>query len=377
MGARARVDAERKPSIITMRTKMISAIVILTLVCAAGSWGRQLQPSQQAGAARAPREAVSQLSSSVVTLIAIDASGRQEILEYGFFVDPWTIVTGYPPYKEAKDKGARISVIGVNSGAYPANQLTVDKDRRLLFIDVEVRGPLSFPLGKQGKINTGDKIYLPAGKIADGLRSPEAGDLTEMTTPVPPGYVGLPALDQSGKVVGVVVDQRFKSTPASGVIPVKELAGKLDAYFGDGTDPNKKPAKKPSGAEPGSNRTAEGPTAEREAGGQVAFQPAEATRTTSEVALDRVDPTVRPRMLKGVKASYTPAARAARVSGIVAVSVVIDERGEISQAKAISGHELLKLPALRAARQCLFAPALRDGVPVKVSTNLEFSFSLY
>src|SRR5262249_7504669 len=157
------------------------------------------------------------------------------------------------------------------------------------------------------------------------LPSPEAGDLIEMTTPVSPGYAGLPALDQSGKVVGVVVDQRFKSTPASGVIPVKELAGKLNAYFGVGKDPNKKPAKKPSGAEPGSNRTAEGPTSEREAGGQVAFQPAEASRTTSEDALDRVNPNVRPRVLKRVKASYTEAARAAGVNGTVVVSVVIDE----------------------------------------------------
>lgn len=201
--------------------------------------------------------------------------------------------------------------------------------------------------------------------------------MIEMTTPVPPGYAGLPALDQSGKVVGVVVDQRFKSTPASGVIPVKELAGKLDAYFGDGKDPNKPPAKKPSSAAPGSNRTAEGPTAERDAGGQMAFQLAEATRTTAEDALDRLGPTVRPRVLKRVKASYTPAARAARVNGNVVVSVVIDERGEISQAKAVSGHELLKLSALRAARQCLFAPALRDGLPVKVRATLEFTFSLY
>src|SRR5262249_18920424 len=210
-----------------------------------------------------------------------------------------------------------------------------------------------------------------------GLPSREPGYMIEMTTPVPPGYAGLPALDQSGKVLGSAVDQRFKSTPASGGIPVKELAGKLDAYFGDGADPNKKPAKKPSGAAPGSNRTAEGPTAERETGGQVAFQPGEATRTTSEVASDRVDPTVKPRFLKSVKASYTPAARAARASGIVVVSVLIDERGEISQAKAVSGHELLKLPALRAARQCLFAPTLQDGVPVKVRYPLEFSFSIY
>ena len=69
----------------------------------------------------------------ICVLIAIDASGRQEILEYGFFVDPWTIVTGYPPYKEMKDKGAHISVIGANFGAYPANLLTVDKDQVKMF----------------------------------------------------------------------------------------------------------------------------------------------------------------------------------------------------------------------------------------------------
>ena len=357
---------------------MTTAIVILTLVCAAGSWARQIQPSQQAGAASAPREAVSQFSSSVVTLVAKDASGREEILEYGFFVDPWTIVTGYPPFKEAKDKGARIYVIGLNAIAYPPNQATVDQDRKLLFIDVEVRGPLSLPpLGKPNKIKTGDKIFLPAGKIAAGLPSPEAGDLIEMTTPVSPGYAGLPALDQSGKVVGVVVDQRFKSTPASGVIPVKELAGKLDAYFGVGKDPNKKPAQKPSGAAPGSNRTAEGPTSEREAGGQVAFQPAEATRTAAEEVLDRLTSTVRARALKSVRAHYTPAASAARVSGNVVVSALIDERGEISEAKVVSGHELLKLPALRAARQWLYAPALRDGVPVKSREDIVFSFSIY
>src|SRR5262245_4013964 len=376
-GVRARVDAERKPSIIAMRTKMTTAIVILTLAYPAGSLGRQIQPSQQAGGESAPRKAVSRLSSSVVTLVAKDASGRQEILEYGFFVDPWTIVTGYPPFREAVDKGARVTVIGANAIAYPGNLLSVDEDRRLAFIDVEVRGPLSLPLGKPGKIKTGDKIYLPFVKIAAGLPSPEAGDFIEMTTPVPQGYAGLPALDQSGKVVGVVVDQRFKSTPASGVIPVKELAGKLDAYFGVGNDPNKKPAKETSGAEPGSNRTAEGPTAEREAGGQIAFQPAEATRPTSEVALGRVDPEVRPKVLKSVRAYYTPAARAARVSGTVAVSVLIDERGEITETKFVSGHELLKLSALRAARQWLFAPALRNGVPVKVRYPIEFSFPLF
>ena len=323
---------------------MTTAIVILTLACPAGSWGRQIQPSQQAGAARAPREAASQLSSSVVTLITKDASGRQAILEYGFFVNPWTIVTGYPPFKEAMDKGERISVISMNSGAYPANYLTVNRDQRLLFIDVEVRGPLSLPLSKPGKIKTGDKIYLPAGKIAAGMRSPEAGDLIEITTPVPPEYAGLPALDQSGKVVGLVVDPRFKSTPASGVIPVKELAGKLDAYFGDGKDPNKPPYKKPSSAAPGSNRTAEGPTAEKDAGGQMAFQPAEATRTTSEVASDRVDPTVRPRILKRVKASYTLAARAARVNGNVLVNITIDERGEVFRAKVSQGMSCLNSP---------------------------------
>ena len=92
---------------------------------------------------------------------------------------------------------------------------------------------------------------------------------------------------------------------------------------------------------------------------------------------ESLGPTIRPRVLKRVKASYTPAARAARADGKVVVNVIIDERGEISWTKAVSGHELLRLPALRAARQCLFTPALRDGLPVKVRGTLEFTFSLY
>jgi hypothetical protein len=157
-----------------MRTKMTTAIVILTLACTAGSWGRQIQPSQQAGAARAPQEAVSQLSSGVVTLVAKDASGRLAILEYGFFADPWTIVTGYPPFNEAVDKGEQVAVIGMNARTCPVNLLTGDQDRRLLFMDMEYRGPLSLPLGRPDKINPGDKIYLLAEQIAAGLRSPEA-----------------------------------------------------------------------------------------------------------------------------------------------------------------------------------------------------------
>ncbi|MEP7211812.1 MAG: TonB family protein [Acidobacteriota bacterium] len=49
--------------------------------------------------------------------------------------------------------------------------------------------------------------------------------------------------------------------------------------------------------------------------------------------------------------TYPPAARQAGASGRVAVQVVVDERGNIVSAKAVSGHPLLRQAAENAARQ--------------------------
>ena len=74
--------------------------------------------------------------------------------------------------------------------------------------------------------------------------------------------------------------------------------------------------------------------------------------------------------------SYPPIARAARASGTVLVQIVVNERGCIQTARAVSGHPLLQAAAVQAARQACFAPTRLSGQPVKVSGAITYNFLL-
>ena len=73
--------------------------------------------------------------------------------------------------------------------------------------------------------------------------------------------------------------------------------------------------------------------------------------------------------------AYPPAARAVRATGSVSVQVLIDEKGEVISAAAVSGHPLLRAAAVQAARQARFGPTKLSGQPVKMSGVLTYSFS--
>jgi TonB family protein len=75
------------------------------------------------------------------------------------------------------------------------------------------------------------------------------------------------------------------------------------------------------------------------------------------------------------KPPYPPAARAVRASGAVAVQILIDKSGNVIQAKALSGHPLLRPSAEAAARGAKFAPTLLSGQPVTVSGVLTYHFT--
>jgi hypothetical protein len=53
-----------------------------------------------------------------------------------------------------------------------------------------------------------------------------------------------------------------------------------------------------------------------------------------------------------------------------------DEQGDVTSARAISGHPLLKDPAIAAALRWKFAPTQLGGQPVKVVGTLTFNFDL-
>lgn len=113
----------------------------------------------------------------------------------------------------------------------------------------------------------------------------------------------------------------------------------------------------------------------------AASQPA-TTSTNNEAApksagdqLVNVGPLVDKAMQK-VSPSYPAFAKSARVTGVVRVDIVVDEKGSVSVAQSTSGPEMLRQAAIDAARRWKFRPTLKDGQPVRVSGFINFNFML-
>jgi TonB family protein len=71
---------------------------------------------------------------------------------------------------------------------------------------------------------------------------------------------------------------------------------------------------------------------------------------------------------------YPVAAMAVKAGGAVSVQVLIDERGNVIQATAVSGHPLLRSAAETAARGARFAPASLSGNLIQVSGVVTYNF---
>jgi TonB family protein len=82
-----------------------------------------------------------------------------------------------------------------------------------------------------------------------------------------------------------------------------------------------------------------------------------------------------PKVIKGATPRYPADAKAAGVSGAVSVRVLISEEGKVIEAEAVSGHQLLREAAVEAAKQYVFSPTEKSGVPVKVKGIITFNFN--
>ena len=78
--------------------------------------------------------------------------------------------------------------------------------------------------------------------------------------------------------------------------------------------------------------------------------------------------------LKLPRPIYPIQAKAARVYGLVVVTVTITEEGKVVRACAVKGHPLLWHPAERAAYASEFAPTKLLGKPVRVTGNITYNF---
>ncbi len=76
------------------------------------------------------------------------------------------------------------------------------------------------------------------------------------------------------------------------------------------------------------------------------------------------------------KPEYPKAAKAVKAAGEVNVQVIIDKKGNVIEAKAVSGHPLLRANAVKAALKSTFEPVKLSGKPVKVSSVIVYKFLL-
>jgi TonB family protein len=80
--------------------------------------------------------------------------------------------------------------------------------------------------------------------------------------------------------------------------------------------------------------------------------------------------------IKKIQPPYPPIAKAANASGPVYVEILVSETGEVIEAHAVSGHPLLRDPAVEAARGWVFKPTVVSGRAVKTRGILSFNFAL-
>lgn len=87
---------------------------------------------------------------------------------------------------------------------------------------------------------------------------------------------------------------------------------------------------------------------------------------------------LRPTILYKEKAKYTEEARQNKIQGTVVLNVVFTSGGSIENIRVVRGlPDGLTEKAIEAAKRIRFQPAVKNGSPVSVRGNLEFTFNLY
>lgn len=83
-----------------------------------------------------------------------------------------------------------------------------------------------------------------------------------------------------------------------------------------------------------------------------------------------------PRLIFGPEPRYPTLARQSRISGIVVIEAVIDEHGNVTGMRAISGHPILIPAAMEAVSKRKYEPTVLDGEPTPIDLRVEVSFSI-
>jgi len=81
-----------------------------------------------------------------------------------------------------------------------------------------------------------------------------------------------------------------------------------------------------------------------------------------------------PQLIFSPTPDYPLLAKEAHIAGTVVIEAVIDEHGNVTEARAISGHPLLVQAALKAVSRRRYEPTILDGEPTPIELTVEVSF---
>jgi protein TonB len=83
-----------------------------------------------------------------------------------------------------------------------------------------------------------------------------------------------------------------------------------------------------------------------------------------------------PRLIHQVQPLYPILAKEARIQGNVQIDSVVDEHGNVTQMRVVSGHPLLVRAAFDAVQQWKYQPTLLNGTPISVEMIVTVQFVL-
>jgi len=122
---------------------------------------------------------------------------------------------------------------------------------------------------------------------------------------------------------------------------------------------------------------------QNQVGGKISYPTWRATDIASDSSSSAPRPktivvsqgVLRGRAIKKAQPAYPSEARAASVSGLVKVQVLISEDGRVIEVTPLEGPEQLHEAAIEAARQWTFKPATLAGQAARMSGVLSFNFT--
>jgi periplasmic protein TonB len=95
-----------------------------------------------------------------------------------------------------------------------------------------------------------------------------------------------------------------------------------------------------------------------------------------DIVIDLIRLTVKPKIIKRVKAKYPDIAIKSETEGLVVIELVVDKKGVPRDLKVIKGHPMLNKAAIDAISEYRFQPGLQRGKAVRVKWVIPVRFRL-